>query len=147
MQAAAGELDQIVYQDHALFWLRTHTDFLETGIRLLADTIQRPCFADESLERIRQIVLRELHQHSLDSLHGLSLGLMSPDLPRRMSAPGELECVEAFDIEAVRRHFAQFYVPANMTLVFAGRFDAERAAEVTADAFEEQHHGVMAVVY
>jgi predicted Zn-dependent peptidase len=142
VQDVAGELDQTVYQDHAVFWLRVHANFLEEGIRLLADTIQRPLFAEESLNLVQQIVLRELQQHSLDNPHSLALGLMHPDLPRRMIVPGEAECVEAFGEAAARGHFERFYVPANMVLVFAGRFDQDRAAEAAAESFDRPAAGV-----
>lgn len=135
-QAVAGELDQVVYQDHAIFWLRMHADFLDEGARLLAETMQRPRFDPESLERVRQIVLSDLEQYTLDNLHSLTLELMSPDLPRQMIVPGDLECVESFDETMVRAHFARFYVPGNMVLVVAGRFDAARAVEVAAKYFD-----------
>ncbi len=136
VQEVAGELDQVVYQDHAIFWLQMHADFLAEGARLLAEVMQRPRFAQEGLERVRQIVARELEQLTLDNLHSLALELMSPDLPRRMIVPGELECVETFDEAAVREHFARFYTPGNMALVVAGRFDAQRAADAIAASFD-----------
>ncbi|MCZ7542515.1 MAG: insulinase family protein [Anaerolineae bacterium] len=138
VQGVAGELDQVVYQDHAVFWLRMHADFLEEGARLLADVMGRPRFAPEALERVRQIVLRDLEQLTLDNLHSLALELMSPDLPRQMIVPGELECVEAFDEAAVRAHFARFYAPSNMVLVVAGRFDEAEAVRAI-----ETHFGAL----
>ncbi len=58
--AIGAQSNAFTTKEHTCFWTRLLDDETETGMRLLAEMLQRPAFRDSEIESERQVVIEEL---------------------------------------------------------------------------------------
>ncbi len=132
-----GELNGLTSYEYGLYWLRTHHDHFDTGMRIFADIFNAPLFDATEIEGERQIILEEVHGYSQEGLGYLLLDLLWPQCAHKFNTLGDIENVEEFTQQDLMEHFRRFYVPQNMMLCMAGNFDAEQAEDLAAALFHD----------
>lgn len=138
VEAAGGEINAWTSYDETVYHLVLASEFFDTGIDILADTLMNSTFDAGELERERKVVLEEIKQ-----------GLDDPD---RVAAQALFH--EAFDVHpygrpvigsegTVRRmtradllgFYKNYAVASNVTLVVVGDFDSQKATAAIKAAF------------
>ena len=100
----------------------------------------------QKLDQERDIVKNERRQRRLNVPYGLAWEWMDhllypPDHPYHLPVEGEMEDLEAADLDDVSSFFHEHYAPANAVLVIAGAVDTEYALERVRHWFSEVPSG------
>ena len=127
-----GEFNAVSSYEHAMFWLKTHSDYVGEGLRIFADFFNHPTFDGDPIEQERKIILEELHGTTQQALPVVMQNLLWPEGGDLFNVIGDIENVEGFTRDDLLAHFHRWYVPENMVLCLAGKFDltkVERSSE------------------
>lgn len=130
-----GEFNAVSSYEHALFWLKTHSDHVDEGLRIFADFFNHPTFNGDSMEQERKIILEELHGTTQQTLPVMMQNLLWPEGGELFNVIGDIENVESFSRDDLVAHFRRWYVPENMVLCLAGNFDLAEAGRLSGELF------------
>lgn len=130
-----GEFNAVSSYEHALFWLKTHSDHVDEGLRIFADFFNHPTFNGDSMEQERKIILEELHGTTQQTLPVMMQNLLWPEGGELFNVIGDIENVESFSRDNLVAHFHRWYVPKNMVLCLAGNFDLAEAGRLSGELF------------
>jgi predicted Zn-dependent peptidase len=130
-----GEFNAVSSYEHAMFWLKTHSDHVGEGLRIFADFFNQPTFNDDSIEQERKIILEELHGTTQQTLPVVMQNLLWPEGSELFNAIGDIENIEGFTRDDLVAHFHRWYVPENMVLCLAGKFDLAEAERLSEELF------------
>jgi zinc protease len=138
VEGAGGEINAWTSYDETVYHLVLASAFFDTGLDILADTLQASAFDPGELERERKVVLEEIKQGLDDPDRMAAQGLFRaafPGHPYGRPVIGSEETVRALKRADLLRLFAKQYVAANVTLVVVGDFDAKQARAAITRAF------------
>ncbi len=130
-----GEFNAVSSYEHAMFWLKTHSDYVGEGLRIFADFFNHPTFDGDSIERERRIILEELHGMTQQTLPVVMQNLLWPEGSEFFNVIGDIENIEGFTRDDLVAHFDRWYVPQNMVLCLAGNFDLLEAERLSEELF------------
>lgn len=130
-----GEFNAVSSYEHAMFWLKTHSDYVGEGLRIFADFFNNPTFDGDSIEQERKIILEELHGTTQQTLPVVMQNLLWPEGSELFNVIGDIENVEGFTRDDLVAHFHRRYVPENMVLCLAGNFDLAEAERLSRELF------------
>jgi predicted Zn-dependent peptidase len=130
-----GEFNAVSSYEHAMFWLKTHSDHVDEGLRIFADFFNHPTFNGDSIEQERRIILEELHGTTQQTLPAVMQNLLWPEGSEFFNVIGDIENVESFTRDDLVAHFHRWYVPENMVLCLAGRFDLTEVERLSEELF------------
>lgn len=123
-----GQLNAWTSRDTTVFHARLLPGDLALGVDLIADLVRAPLFAEEELEREKQVVLAELGESRdtpddivFDHLAAASYQGQIYGRP----VLGDEETIAAIDTGALRRWLEQQYRPAGLVLAAAGKVDED----------------------
>jgi predicted Zn-dependent peptidase len=130
-----GEFNAVSSYEHAMFWLKTHSDYVGEGLRIFADFFNHPAFDGDSIEQERKIILEELHGTTQQTLPVVMQNLLWPEGSEFFNVIGDIENIEGFTHDDLLAHFERWYVPDNMILCLAGNFDVAQAQYLSTELF------------
>ena len=130
-----GEFNAVSSYEHAMFWLKTHSDYVGEGLRIFADFFNHPTFDGDSIEQERRIILEELHGTTQQTLPVVKQNLLWPEGSELFNIIGDIENIEGFTRDDLLAHFRRWYVPDNMVLCLAGHFDLVEAKRLSGELF------------
>lgn len=130
-----GEFNALSSYEHAMFWLKTHSDYVGEGLRIFADFFNHPTFNGDSIEQERKIILEELHGTTQLTLPVVMQNLLWPEGSELFNIIGDIENIESFTRDDLMAHFRRWYVPENMVLCLAGNFDLAEAERLSGELF------------
>jgi zinc protease len=131
IEAAGGDINAWTSFDHTVYHVVLAAPFLELGLEVLADAVQRPAFDPGELEREKKVVLEELKRTRDMPGRWLSDLLFERAFKRHPyghAILGTEASVAAVDRAAILAFFRKHYRADHMTLVVAG--DVEPRAVV-----------------
>jgi zinc protease len=138
VESAGGEINAWTSYDETTYHLVLASDFFDTGLDILADTLQNAAFDPNELERERQVVLEEIKQGLDDPDRMAAQGLFQTAFavhPYGRPIIGSAETVRRLGRDDLVAFFKKHYVASNVTLVVVGDFSSERARRKIAAAF------------
>src|SRR5581483_4655833 len=118
-EAAGGEINAWTSYDETVYHLVLASNFFDTGLDILADTLQHSSFDPIEFERERKVVLEEVKQGFDDPDRMAAQGLFRTSFtshPYGRPVIGSVETVQALKREDLLAFFAKNYVAANVTL-------------------------------
>jgi predicted Zn-dependent peptidase len=130
-----GEFNALSSYEHAMFWLKTHSDYVDEGLRIFADFFNDPTFNGDSIEQERKIILEELHGTTQQTLPVVMQNLLWPEGSELFNVLGDIENIEGFARDDLLAHFHRWYVPQNMVLCLAGNFDLTETERLSGELF------------
>ncbi len=107
---------------------------------MLSDIVLRPAFAEEDIEREKQVVLEEIkmvEDTPDDLVHELFTQAFWEGHPLGRPILGTKESVESITRDALGRYFGQAYTADNMILVAVGNLDHGHVRELVERAFAD----------
>lgn len=134
-----GQMNAYTARDCTCFYTKTLCEQMEMSMDLLSDMIFHSRFDAADFELERSVILEEIKMYE-DSPEDVAQDLMVEtawrDHPLGRGVAGTAESVTALTREAVLDYRARRYVPGNMVLAVAGKFD-----EAALLALAEQYFG------
>jgi predicted Zn-dependent peptidase len=131
--AIGGHVDAFTSREVASYYVRVLDEHLPRSFDLLADLVTAPLFADEELDRERNVVTEEIKMVGDtpdDLVHEVFVANFWPDHPLGRSILGTVDTLATFNHKLVADYFSGVYVPRNLVIAGAGNLDHERFVDM-----------------
>src|SRR5688572_30717056 len=138
VESAGGEINAWTSYDETVYHLVLASDFFDTGLDILADTLTSSSFDPQEFERERNVVLEEIKQglDDPDRVAAQSLFQTAFDVhPYGRPIIGSEATVRRMKRDDLLSFFGKYYVAHNVTLVVVGDFDTTVARQKITAAF------------
>jgi predicted Zn-dependent peptidase len=144
MERLGGTLYGATHTDHGHMSVTLPPESFDEGVKLFAQVMTRPVFADIEVERgiIREEILEGLDEdgRSIDP-DNLARALMYPSHPLGMPITGSLASLDAIGEAVLREHHARLYAGTNAVLCIAGPIDPLRCEQLASEHFRAMSTG------
>src|SRR5499427_2723494 len=133
--AIGGNVDAFTSREVASYYVKVLDEHLPRAFDLLGDLITGPLFANEELDRERNVVIEEINmvEDTPDDLvHEVFIANFWPDHPLGRSILGTAETLSTFDHDLVAQHFFDVYTPGNLVVAGAGSITHKSFADMVA---------------
>ena len=132
-----GAADAFTSPEYAAFLMSSHARRAGQAFKLLADVLLGADLREDDLDVERNIVLAELEDFKAAdgdyvSIEDIAYGLMWKVDQQPSLALGSQRILDSFTVKALREHYQTFFVPSNIVLCVAGRFDRDEMADAVA---------------
>jgi predicted Zn-dependent peptidase len=124
--AIGGHVDAFTSREVASYYVKVLDQHMPRGFDLLADLVTSPLFADEELDRERNVVLEEIkmvEDTPDDLVHEVFVANFWPDHPLGRSILGTAETLSTFNHDRVVAFFGDVYTPHNLVVAAAGNIE------------------------
>jgi len=131
--AIGGHVDAFTSREVASYYVKVLDEHLPRAFDLLADLVTAPLFADEELDRERNVVTEEIkmvEDTPDDLVHEVFVANFWPDHPLGRSILGTVDKLATFNHDAVTNYFSDVYAPRNLVVAGAGNLDHERFVDM-----------------
>jgi len=131
--AIGGHVDAFTSREVASYYVKVLDEHLPRAFDLLADLITAPLFAQEELDRERNVVTEEIkmvEDTPDDLVHEVFVANFWPDHPLGRSILGTVDTLATFNQEKVADYFSAVYAPRNLVVAGAGNIEHERFVEM-----------------
>jgi predicted Zn-dependent peptidase len=131
--AIGGHVDAFTSREVASYYVKVLDEHLPRAFDLLADLVTSPLFADEELDRERNVVTEEIkmvEDTPDDLVHEVFVANFWPDHPLGRSILGTVDTLATFNHAAVTNYFSDVYAPRNLVVAGAGNLDHERFVDM-----------------
>jgi len=113
---------------------------LSNLVELFADLLGNSLFADEEIERERQVILQEINMVEDmpdDHIHDLFAGLLWPMHPLGKTILGSHEIVSAMDSKKLQEYVQKYYTTDKIVIAAAGKVDHDDFVSLWQKVFEK----------
>jgi predicted Zn-dependent peptidase len=131
--AIGGHVDAFTSREVASYYVKVLDQHLPRAFDLLADLVTSPLFADEELDRERNVVLEEIkmvEDTPDDLVHEVFVSNFWPDHPLGRSILGTENTLATFNHERVVQYFRDVYTPRNLVISGAGNIEHARFVDM-----------------
>ena len=145
VEGCGGEINAWTSHDETVYHLVLASQFFDTGLDILADTLMNSSFDAGELERERLVVLEEIKQGIDDPERQAGQGLFQTVFdthPYGRPIIGAEATVKKLRRDDILSFFAKHYVASNVNLVVVGDFDVSTAKSKIEKAFAPMPEGV-----
>lgn len=145
VESCGGEINAWTSHDETVYHLVLASQFFDTGLDILADTLMNSSFDAAELERERNVVLEEIKQGLDDPERQAGQGLFQTVFdahPYGRPIIGAEATVKKLRRDDILAFFRKHYVGSNVTLVVVGDFDTGAAKNKIRKAFDAMPEGV-----
>lgn len=144
VDAVGGQLNAFTAKECTCYYLKVLDSHAALAMDILSDMLIASKFAQEDIERERQVVMEEVHMYedSPDELvHDLHLDTVWPAHPLGRNILGTTDSIESFNRQSVIKYYREFYTPDNMVIAAAGNITHDALVELATRYFSE-HMGL-----
>lgn len=145
VEGSGGEINAWTSHDETVYHLVLASRFFDTGLDILADTLQNSSFDAGEFERERNVVLEEVKQGLDDPDRQAGQGLFQAAFdvhPYGRPIIGTETTVRKLRREDLLAFFSKYYVGSNTTIVVVGDFQADVARDRIRAALGKMPPGV-----
>ncbi|MEK6409329.1 MAG: pitrilysin family protein [Acidobacteriota bacterium] len=131
--AIGGHVDAFTSREVAAYYVKVLDEHLARAFDLLSDLVTSPLFADEELDRERNVVTEEIKMVGDtpdDLVHEVFVANFWPDHPLGRSILGTVDTLATFNHERVSNYFSNIYTPRNLVVAGAGNLEHERFVDM-----------------
>ncbi|SMC65072.1 M16 family metallopeptidase [Sporomusa malonica] len=138
VDAVGGQLNAFTAKEYTCYYLKVLDSHAELALDILSDMLLASKFAEEDIERERQVVIEEVHMYedSPDELvHDIHLDTVWPSHPLGRNILGTTDSIGRFNRELVMEYYRNFYTPENMVIAAAGNITHEELVKLASRYF------------
>src|SRR5207237_1318118 len=144
LQEAGASLNGSTNADRTNYWEVVPSNALELALWMESDRMGYllPALTDAKFTNQRDVVLNERRQNYENRPYGLApmammAALFPPDHPYHWTTIGEVDDLNATELDEVHQFFRTYYHPGNASIALAGDIDPHQVLELTRAYFEE----------
>ncbi|WP_425060912.1 putative zinc protease [Sporomusa carbonis] len=133
VDAIGGQLNAFTAKEYTCYYVKVLDSHTELAMDILSDMLLTSKFAEDDIERERQVVLEEFHMYedSPDELvHDIHLDTVWPGHPLGRNILGTVDSINRFDRDLVLEYYRDFYTPDNLVIAAAGNLEHEVLVEL-----------------
>jgi len=138
IEMSGGDLNAATSLETTAYYARVLKGDTGLAVSLLSDILINPSFADEEMERERDVIIQEIG-HSHDTPDDLVFDMFQqtsfPDQPLGRPILGTVETVSQFVSDDLRLYRDQFYQPSAMVVAAVGAVDHATLLAQAEDSF------------
>lgn len=138
VDAVGGQLNAFTAKECTCYYLKVLDSHADLAMDILSDMLLASKFAEEDIERERQVVLEEVHMYedSPDELvHDIHLDTVWPVHPLGRNILGTTDSIERLNRDSVIKYYQDFYTPDNLVIAAAGNISHEGLVGLAARYF------------
>jgi len=140
VDAVGGQLNAFTAKECTCYYLKVLDSHADLAMDILSDMLLASKFAEEDIERERQVVLEEVHMYE-DSpeelVHDIHLDAVWPVHPLGRNILGTTDSIEQFNRSSVIKYYKDFYTPDNVVIAAAGNITHDQLVELANRYFSE----------
>lgn len=128
-----GEVNAFTSKEHTCYYAKVLDHHAEIALAILSDMFFNSAFADEELEKERQVVLEEIYMSEDapdDDVHEKLWAIMYPNDALGRPILGTEETLATFTAEKIRAYMDKHYGPENVVISVAGNITEELMAQI-----------------
>ena len=137
--AIGGHVDAFTSREVASYYVKVLDQHLPRAFDLLADLVTAPLFANEELDRERNVVLEEIKMVGDtpdDLVHEVFVANFWPDHPLGRSILGTASTLSTFNHDRVVEFFGNVYTPRNLVVAGAGNLEHRAFVDMVASGLD-----------
>jgi predicted Zn-dependent peptidase len=126
IDAVGGGMNAFTASEHTAYHCRLPHQRLDLGLEILGDVLTDPAFRPTEVEAERNVILEEILMNldlPEDWVHTMLADALFPGHPLGREVLGTEQTVRAVTRDEIAEFFAEWYRPANVVVVAAGRLD------------------------
>lgn len=123
-----GEINAFTSKEHTCYFAKVLDHHGDLAISILADMFFNSNFAQEEIDRERQVILEEIYMSEddpADDVHEKLWGVMYPEDAIGRPILGTPETLATFDGDMIRNYMEKHYGPQNVVISVAGNITDE----------------------
>lgn len=125
LDTVGGQLNAFTSKEYTCYYAKVLDNHAELAIDVLTDMLFNSKFAEEDIEKEKNVVLEEIkmYEDTPDELvHDLLLSTMWPDHSLGRTIIGFDHVIKKLSKEKIMNYFKEYYVPTNTVISVAGSF-------------------------
>lgn len=138
VDAVGGQLNAFTAKECTCYYLKVLDSHADLAMDILSDMLLASKFAEDDIEKERQVVLEEVHMYedSPDELvHDIHLDTIWPDHVLGRNILGTINSIERFNQDIVKAYYRDFYTPDNVVIAAAGNITHENLVKLISRYF------------
>jgi len=138
VDSIGGQMDASTGKENANYSIKVLDEQLEVAVDILSDVVLHPRFADDDVDREKNVVVEEIkmvEDTPDDLVHEMFLQRFWGGHPLGMPILGTKDSIEALTARALREYFADTYTSNNLIIAAAGNLEHGRVRELMQRAF------------
>jgi len=125
-----GEFNASTGKEITAFYIKSKADKLELSLDVLSDALLNSKFESAEIEKEKGVIIEEINMYEDNSMRNIGdiyERLLYGDTPLGWNIAGEKDIIKKVNREYFISYLKSLYSPHNMTVVFAGGIDSEKA--------------------
>jgi predicted Zn-dependent peptidase len=138
IDSIGGQLDAFTAKEYASYYIKVLDEHLPLALDILSDIVLNPAFNADDIEREKKVVLEEIkmvEDTPDDLVHELFTQGFWENHPLGRPILGTRETVESFNVDRLRKYFANAYTPQNLIVSAVGNLEHARVRDLVAEKF------------
>ncbi len=138
VDSIGGQMDASTGKENANYSMKVLDEHLPIAVDILSDIVLRPRFADEDVQREKNVVVEEIkmvEDTPDDLVHELFLQRFWGGHPLGNPILGTRESIEALTSASLREYFAEAYTAGNLMVAAAGNLQHAQVRALVEQAF------------
>jgi predicted Zn-dependent peptidase len=137
IESVGGKIDACTERELTCFSVKLLKEDISRGMELLFDLVTSPNFYKESINKEKEIILREIEEGEEDyqlRVHDLLIENM---FPNSLGYPiyGDKESLNKIDIEQIQQFYKDYYIPENIVIAATGDFEGNNVLGIVEKTF------------
>ncbi|MDP8219195.1 MAG: pitrilysin family protein [Candidatus Theseobacter exili] len=143
IEGVGGSMNAFTSDEITCYYIKVPSSHMVLAVEILADMINRPLFKASDIDRERSIILEEYNMvmdNPSNCSEELLKSIMWPSHPLGRILTGKPETIESISKEQLLDYKSKGYIPNNIVLSIAGKFDPEtfiKEAEIQFGSLKE----------
>ncbi|MFA5196637.1 MAG: pitrilysin family protein [Bacteroidales bacterium] len=125
-----GEFNASTGKEITAFYIKSKADKLELSLDVLSDALLSSKFESAEIEKEKGVIIEEINMYEDNPMRNIGdiyERLLYGDTPLGWNIAGEKDIIKKVNREYFISYLKSLYSPHNMTVVFAGGIDSEKA--------------------
>jgi predicted Zn-dependent peptidase len=135
-----GQHNAATNREYTCYYINIISDYLELPIDLLSEMYYKSMFDSYEIEKEKNVILEEIRMYEDapdDLIHDLLMECMLSDHPLGHSILGTVDTIQNINRDKLLCFYDEYYKNNNCIFVIAGKFDLNKARELTEKYFSD----------
>ena len=129
IEGVGGALNGFTSEELTCYLVKMPSRYIDLALKVLSDMVINPKFPQKEIEKEKTVIIEEIKMYKdlpQSYVYELLDELLWPNQPLGLTISGTVESVRSIGREALSSFKEQYYVPANIVVSVAGKFDRSK---------------------
>ncbi len=133
-----GYINAATSKEYTMYYINIQKDGVEETVKMLADTLNKPLFPQDEIDRERKVVIEEIQRHSdnpYSVLFDNFFEAVYQESAMKNSIIGSSDVIANVTRDEIYDYYGAHYVPEKMKVLVIGNFDEKKIENLVAETF------------